>query len=249
MGRFEASCTAAKEPPQEPPVKRSRLWDWLQKSTEAVGDGREVLSPAAENAATVEGPVAADTDFMDNEETGEALEDGFGEEEAPATGAEESRSLKLGGLAPSTTLLDITRVVRGGIILQMFVRPWNGTAHVSFVEPVAAKKFFEHAKMTGLSIKNRSATVEWELQQAYLNNDLAFRIDKFGATRNLVIRSVRPEMTAEAIKLDLEHIFNLWIVDITFKDGDAYLSLNRTILALTARNCMRSRRRYRKMTI
>lgn len=70
-----------------------------------------------------------------------------------------------------------------------------------------------------------------------------------GATRNLVIRNIHPNITEERLREDLDHIHNLVIISISFQNGDAYLSLNSTHNALFARSCMMSRAIYKGMKI
>lgn len=47
----------------------------------------------------------------------------------------------------------------------------------------------------------------------------------------------------------MEHIYNLVIVDITYRAGDAYVSMNSVHHALIAKTCMRSRSSYRSNDI
>ena len=72
---------------------------------------------------------------------------------------------------------------------------------------------------------------------------------RIGATRNLIIRNVKPSVTEERLREDLDHIHNLIIISILFIDGDVYLSLNSIHNALFARTCMMSRAMYRGMKI
>lgn len=72
---------------------------------------------------------------------------------------------------------------------------------------------------------------------------------RIGATRNLIIRNVKQNITDERLREDLDHIHNLVIISISFVDGDVYLSLNSIHNALFARTCMMSRAMYRGMKI
>lgn len=177
------------------------------------------------------------------------------------------RSLLLTALPPTTTLLDITKVIRGGAILQMYLREKEGYAHVSFVEPAAAEGFLLFAERNGVYIRGKKVSsmqsleqeqwkinqvqidVTWDQRQSFLTTSLGNRISSFGASRNLVIRYVRRYITAESIRDDLEHIHNLEVVKVQFSDGHAFISLNNIALALTARNCMLSRQKYKGMKI
>ena len=78
---------------------------------------------------------------------------------------------------------------------------------------------------------------------------MANRITCSGLTRNLVIRSAREEWSAKDIRDDLDHIHQLQIVDLFFRNGNVYISLNSIQHALTAKSCMNSRLKYRKTKI
>jgi hypothetical protein len=70
-----------------------------------------------------------------------------------------------------------------------------------------------------------------------------------GATRNLVVRGVAGKLTAAQIRDHLDHIHNLVVVDISFQNGDAYISTNSIHNALFARTCMMSRTAYKGLRI
>ena len=64
-------------------------------------------------------------------------------------------------------------------------------------------------------------------------------------TRNLVIRFVKPEMTAESICADVEHIHQCEVVGLRFELGHAFLSLSSIQSATHARSCFLSRLKYK----
>ena len=64
-----------------------------------------------------------------------------------------------------------------------------------------------------------------------------------------MIRGAHPNITADRLRADLDHIHNLVIVDISFHNGDAYVSLNSVHNCLFARTCMISRIVYKGMKI
>ncbi len=66
-----------------------------------------------------------------------------------------------------------------------------------------------------------------------------------GATRNVVVRGIAGKIDADQIRDHLDHIHNLVVVDIHFKDGDAFISTNSIHNALYARTCMMSRTAYK----
>jgi hypothetical protein len=59
------------------------------------------------------------------------------------------------------------------------------------------------------------------------------------------VRNIAGKVTADQIRDHLDHIHNLIVVDIYFKDGDAYISTNSVHNALFARTCMMSRTVYK----
>ena len=72
------------------------------------------------------------------------------------------------------------------------------------------------------------------------------KIVRLNASRNLVIRFPKSDMTAEGVREDLEHIHNLQVVGITtLAGGHILVSTNDISLAVTARTCMLSRLKYK----
>lgn len=173
----------------------------------------------------------------------------------------EDRSVVLKGISPFTTMADVLAVVRGGAVLNIYLRLQQRTAHVAFVEPHAAEKFLIHSKRTDVYIKGKRVCgphagielllthpqieVFYDDRQHFLPGYLAGRIYNTGATRNLVIRFVKADMTEESIRDDLEHIYRLEVVSCHFEFGHAWLSLNSIQQAVTARSCMGSRFKYK----
>jgi hypothetical protein len=70
-----------------------------------------------------------------------------------------------------------------------------------------------------------------------------------GATRNIVVRGAVGKLTAEQIRDHLDHIHNLVVVDINFRNGDAFISLNSIHNGLFAKTCMMSRTAYKSLRI
>ena len=87
--------------------------------------------------------------------------------------------------------------------------------------------------------------MKWADRQFHLNGHIGNKIAN-GATRNVIIHSaVEKGLTEAQIRADMDHIHNLVIVDITFRNGDAYVSMNSIHNALFARTCMMSRSTYK----
>ena len=59
------------------------------------------------------------------------------------------------------------------------------------------------------------------------------------------MRGIAGRVNEDQIRDHLDHIHNLVVVDITFKNGDAHISTNSIHNALFARTCMMSRSTYK----
>ena len=155
------------------------------------------------------------------------------------------RSLVIKGLSKATTLEDITKSIRGGLVLNLFVRKHQNEAHLAFVSADDAERFLLHSKRHDLYIKSKRVHVSWDENQHFLPGGVARRIHCDGATRNLVIRFPKPEVTEQVLRGDLEHINTLQIVSIKTIQGHIYVSLSGVRQALAARSCMMHRLRYK----
>ncbi|KAI9850797.1 MAG: hypothetical protein M1838_005052 [Thelocarpon superellum] len=164
-------------------------------------------------------------------------------------GHSERRTVVLTNLADRTTHKDIASVVRGGLLLDIFLRTHDRSANVSFVHGEAAQAFINHAKRNDTYLHGRRVEIRWGERHFKLLGHVANKIVRNGATRNLVIRNVRLGLTAETLREHLDHIHNLVVVNIAFQEQHAYISLNSIHNALFARTCMMSRGAYKGMRI
>lgn len=60
---------------------------------------------------------------------------------------------------------------------------------------------------------------------------------------------MHPSITEDLIRKDLDHIHNLLVISVTFKNGHVYIATNSVHNALFARSCMMSRRTYKGLKI
>ncbi|TVY35638.1 Negative regulator of differentiation [Lachnellula occidentalis] len=154
------------------------------------------------------------------------------------------RTVQLANLAESTTHQDIVDAVRGGMLLDIYLRIHDRTASVSFLEEAQAYEFFRHVKRHDLYIRGKRVEIRWNDRQFILPGHVANKI-AIGATRNLVIQNRTGRHTEEAIRDDLEHIHNLVVVKVAFSGDNAYISTNSVHNAMFARTCMMSRSTYK----
>ncbi|KAG9235534.1 hypothetical protein BJ875DRAFT_458961 [Amylocarpus encephaloides] len=154
------------------------------------------------------------------------------------------RTVQLGNLHESTTHADIVEVVRGGMLLDIYLRTHDRTASVSFLEEAHAQEFFRHAKRHDLYIRGKRVEMRWNDRQFILPGHVANKV-AIGATRNLVILQRNPRHTEEMIRDDLEHIHNLVVIKVSFSDQNLHISTNSVHNAMFARTCMMSRSTYK----
>ncbi|OBU00735.1 hypothetical protein VE01_01034 [Pseudogymnoascus verrucosus] len=154
------------------------------------------------------------------------------------------RTIQLSNLPEAATHADVTDAVKGGMLLDVFLRSQDRAASISFLDGNAANDFFRYAKRNDLYIRGKRVTISWSDRHFTLANHVAHKIG-MGATRNIVIRSAGTRHTDESIREDLEHIHNLVIISVKFVDRDAHVSTNSVHNAMFARTCMMSRSKYK----
>jgi hypothetical protein len=177
------------------------------------------------------------------------------------------RTLVMKGLPDRFTHLDIVRVIRGGQLLNLFVPGRDRLARISFVDASAAQAFLTYSKRNGIyvlgkrvsfhdldiptraQLTDRQVDLFYEKRPFFMSSHVGNKISQSGATRNLAIRNISPDMTSQSIRDDLEHIHTLEVVELTIVRDAAFVSLNSVHIALTARSCMQSRLKYKNCPI
>ena len=160
----------------------------------------------------------------------------------------EQRTIVAQNFSDRTTAKDLLHVIRGGAVLDIFLRSNDRSASISFVEGNAAQEFMNHVRRADIYIHGKRVEWAWSERQFILPGHVANKIS-IGATRNLVVRSIHPNITEQRVREDLDHIHNLAIVDIAYRSGDMIISLNSVHNAMFARTCMMSRFTYKGMRI
>ncbi|PGH16652.1 hypothetical protein AJ80_05154 [Polytolypa hystricis UAMH7299] len=164
------------------------------------------------------------------------------------TNCTENRTLVFRGIPDRTTHRDIVSVIRGGALIDVFLRSRERMASISFAEGKAAQEFLAYAKRNNIYVLDKLIDVSWAERQFFLPGHVSTKMAN-GASRNIVIRHVHPNIDEARIRDDLEHIHNLIVIGVTFDRGDAYISTNSVHNALFARTCMMSRLAYKGMKI
>ncbi|KAE8351785.1 hypothetical protein BDV28DRAFT_149670 [Aspergillus coremiiformis] len=158
------------------------------------------------------------------------------------------RTILLRGLPDRVTHRDLVEAVKGGPLLHIYLRARERMASISFIEETNAQEFMQHVKAHGINIAGKWVEPSWNDRQFYLPPFVRAKINN-GASRNLVIYSVHSNITEWLVRKDLEHIHNLIVIAVKFKQGNAYISTNSVHNALFARSCMMSRLTYKGMKI
>ncbi|KAH8686684.1 hypothetical protein BGZ61DRAFT_478928 [Ilyonectria robusta] len=162
----------------------------------------------------------------------------------PQIDRQATRTIHLCNLAEGVTHADITAAIRGGQLLDVYIKHRDRLASVSFVHGEDAKAFYARARHYDLYIKNKRVELKWADRQYTLPGHVAHKIDR-GASRNLVIRNCDPNHTEETIREDLEHIHNLVVIQVDFIKADCFIRTSSIHNAMFARTCMLSRAKYR----
>ncbi|KAH8732385.1 hypothetical protein GQ44DRAFT_766525 [Phaeosphaeriaceae sp. PMI808] len=157
----------------------------------------------------------------------------------------DQRTVLITNLSERTTHKDLAGVIRGGRLLDIFLRT-DRSATVSFVE--GAADFLSHTKRNDIYLHTKRLEFRWADRQFHVLGHVSNKIAS-GATRNLVVRGAAGKLSADQIRDHLDHIHNLVVVSINFKKDDAYISTNSIHNALFARTCMMSRTVYKGLRI
>ena len=156
----------------------------------------------------------------------------------------DQRTITINNITDRTTHKDLAAIIRGGMVLDMYIRPQERCANISFLDGAAAKAFMSHVKRHDVYLHDRRLEFSWSERQYTLSHHVARKIQG-GASRNFLMRNVHPNITEEGIRDDLEHIHNLAVLDIKFTSTDCLISVNSVNNALFAKTCMMSRAKYK----
>lgn len=166
----------------------------------------------------------------------------FSNDHAGYDPGQERRTLYFSGFSDRTTYKDLLSVIKGGKLLSVNLRS-ERSATVTFLE--GAAEFLLWAKRNDIYLNSKRIEVKWADRQYRLNGHIANKI-RNGATRNILVRNALASgLTETQIRADMDHIHNLVLVGVTFRNGDAYVSTNSVHNALFARTCMMSRTGYK----
>lgn len=81
------------------------------------------------------------------------------------------RTIVLSGVPDNTNLEDVTRVIRGGMLLEVFIRAADHSALVSFLHEDDAVHFYEHSRKYDLYINHKRVSFHEHLDSFKLSID------------------------------------------------------------------------------
>ncbi|KAF8246270.1 hypothetical protein K440DRAFT_369831 [Wilcoxina mikolae CBS 423.85] len=159
------------------------------------------------------------------------------------------RTLFFTNIPKDATYPDLVDVVRGGALVDVWMKNSDRCASVSFVDPADAEAYFRYAKKNDIYIKGRRVDIKWReaSRQFVILRNVSRQIQHDGASRILRLRNVPSSLTEERLREDLDHIANLRVERIVRLNGgsDIQCNLNSVCAALFARTCLRSRANYK----
>ncbi|PYI30150.1 hypothetical protein BP00DRAFT_426736 [Aspergillus indologenus CBS 114.80] len=236
-------------PPSTPPTTGGRTADTA--SPQRGHTKRAVVPRRRSSDESSDLDAASEDDHDDATSVDSPTSDGKAEDHEGSSRSEESaatptdqRTVMIRNLPDRVTYKDVVDAVKSGALVHVYLRARERIASVSFVEEAAARSFLQHSNTHGLSVAGKRVETQWNDRQFYVPPYVRNKIYN-GASRNLVLYSVHPNVTEWVIRKDLEHIHNLIVISVKFNNGNAYISTNSVHNALFARSCMMSRFTYK----
>ncbi|ODV94006.1 hypothetical protein PACTADRAFT_51744 [Pachysolen tannophilus NRRL Y-2460] len=122
---------------------------------------------------------------------------GFQQQGAP------SRTVYLGNIPSDITPKELLDHVRSGVIENVKILPAKNCAFISFLDESSALLFHSDAILKRLTIKQNDIRIGWgknsQLQPVVLN-----AVNRYGATRNVYLGNLSPDITEEELENDLK---------------------------------------------
>ncbi|KAI5815576.1 hypothetical protein BZA77DRAFT_74341 [Pyronema omphalodes] len=158
------------------------------------------------------------------------------------------RTLFFCNLPKDATYADLVAVVKGGPLVDVWMKNQDHCASVSFVNPEDADNYLRWAKRNGVVVLGRRVEIRYRepSRQFTILRNVLRQIQNDGASRVLRLRKVSPSITDQRLRDDLDHIANLRIEKlIRTSPSEIICNLNSVCAALFARTCLRSRAAYK----
>ncbi|KAL7275459.1 hypothetical protein RUND412_001587 [Rhizina undulata] len=163
-----------------------------------------------------------------------------------------NRTIFFTNLSDKTTYASLLEAVRGGAVVDAWMKPSDHCASISFVEPEAAEAFYRYAKKNDIYIDGRRINLEWrEPARQFVVLPNILRQIHAGATRNLLLCNIPSNLTEQRLLDDLDHIANLSVEKIVFDKvaNTVQVNLNSVCVACFARTCLKSRAFYKRIKV
>ncbi|OXB38798.1 cytoplasmic protein [Cryptococcus neoformans] len=136
-----------------------------------------------------------------------------------------NRTIYLGNIHQDVTIEELCNHIRGGILHQVRYFPDKHIAFVTFVDPVAAMQFHQHAHATGLSIMQRRLKVGWGKHSGPVPPALLQAIQA-GASRNVYIGQIADFslFTEEKLRQDFGEFGEIDMINFLNEKGVAFVN-------------------------
>jgi len=159
------------------------------------------------------------------------------------------RTLFFSNLPKDATYSDLVAVVRGGALVDVWMKDSDRCASVSFIDSADADAYLRYAKKNEIFIGGWRIDVKWReaSRQFVILRNVRRQIENDGASRILYLHNAPSTLTEGRLREDLEHIANLRVEKITRHNAgkDIQCNLNSVCAALFARTCLKSRAYYK----
>ncbi|KAG0362970.1 hypothetical protein BGZ54_008397 [Gamsiella multidivaricata] len=147
--------------------------------------------------------------------------------------AEGNRTIYLGSIAPDTTCEDICNVIRGGILSSIKYMEAKHIAFVTFVDPEAARKFYQMASTKGCLVKGRRLKVGWGQNKHTLPVPVIQALSA-GATRNVYVGGVEGVADVEKLRKDFSEFGEVEMVNILKEKNCGFVNFVNVLFAVKA---------------
>jgi hypothetical protein len=168
----------------------------------------------------------------------------------PTTPNDGPHSIILFGLSRQTTHADLTSLIRGGRIIDLYLRDNDNdsnSAKITFAEGAAV--FRTYLQQHEVYLHGKRVQARWADKQGYLSRHVVRKMAIEGATRNIVVVGGARALSEDKIRAHLDHIDDLVVVGVRYVGGDVVVSLSSVRTALFARLCLMSRTAYKAFKV
>lgn len=150
-------------------------------------------------------------------------------------GSSESRTVYLGNIPQDTTAEELLGHVRSGQIESVRLLADRNCAFISFLDGSSAVHFHSDAILKKLSIRGQDVKIGWG-KPSHIPSVVAVAVQQSGASRNVYLGNLPPEITEEEIREDLGQFGTIDTVKLVREKNIGfvhYLTISSAVKAVT----------------